>query len=94
MKSPNSPPETVAKTTPQMKIEIGQDEKGILWYVYIDGLPSGEPLIHKHEAKLIADWLDGNPDIQKWYRLHQEFHKNLPKIVEILQFGLPTGTSF
>ena len=39
------------------RIEIGRDETGKRWCVYVDGLPMGGNFTYKKEAKLVADWL-------------------------------------
>lgn len=39
------------------KIEIGLDELGKRWYVYINGIPVGISFKEKRDASAVAKWL-------------------------------------
>lgn len=42
------------------KVEYGMCEKARLWYVYVNGVPYGEPFLDKELAKHTANWLHDN----------------------------------
>lgn len=39
------------------KVEFGPCERNHLWYIYINGLPVGEPFLTSYMAEVMAQWL-------------------------------------